>query len=427
MGAISAIKSSVKTVDKVSKAKKKASIKRPSRRKYNDEEKKKLSNLRDRNKYYRKRINKISKDLDSMKMPMQSIRSSLSEDLAYHCYQKGYFEEPDYSSRDIGEWMNTNGDNELLKLVLEEYNSLNPAAPISYDDDGKNEKYKKINDYNDLIAENDKKIKNVQDSAAQRKNEEMLKYLQDKQSMKDTENLMQALSQGKIAIEALSNPEIAAIRFMKTELIKAVYSQIDFDSIPDDYKQLIKRSIYSGIMEDPIQGMRSALRGTVALKVTEQYGINAGNLAVGMMDFATSVMTGKPNIKGAAKTLFDHMVNKSPLNKALMIDISEDLINSGKSTSDEENTKMLGRDILVDIGKNIISTGGNIIAAMPGIVKDIVVDAGQASIRKIAYDKEDAKEKEREKKRDEAIEKAAKKAADLDTEAMESILAKFEQ
>ena len=424
MSASSAMKSSIKTVAKVSKAKKKANIKRPSRRKYNDTEKKELSKLRGRNRYYRKQINKINKDLDSMKTPMQYIRSSLSEDLAYLCYQKGYFEEPEYSSRDIVEWMSTNGDNDLLKLVLEEYNSLNPAAPISYGDDGKNEKYKKINDYNDLIAENDKKIKNIQDSAAQRKNEETLKYLQYKQSMKDTKNLIQALSQGKIAIETLTNPEIAAIRFMKTELIKAVYSQIDFDSIPDDYKQLIKRSIYSGIMEDPIKGLQSALRGTVALKVTDKYGIHAGELAGGMMDFATSVMTGKPHIKGAAKTLFDHMVNKSPLNKALMIDISEDLINSGKSTSDEENAKMFGRDVLVDIGKNIIATGGNIIAAMPGIVKDIVADAGQASIRKIKYDKEDAEEKEREKKRDEAIKKAAKKSADLD---MEAILAKFEQ
>ena len=77
---------------------------------------------------------------------------------------------------------------------------------------------------------------------------------------------------------------------------------------------------------------------------------------------------------------------------------------------------MLGRDILVDIGKNLITTGGNIFAAMPGIIRDIAVDAGQATVRKIKSDADDVKKKE--KKQEEAIKKAEQKSGNIDMDAI---------
>ena len=410
---------------KVGIAKKRADLKRPSRRKYTDKERKRLSQLRAKNNYYRKRIAKLLNN-NTEKITMSMVRSSLDLSGSPHPLLKYLHPEEDYYNRDLIEWMTSEGDEDLIPMVIQAYNDIHPGANLDLSEDNgwiKKENIEKAAEYNDYIEANEKRINFIKENAEQRKNEEMLKYMQDKQSIKDTNNLMQAISQGKIALDKLSDPELAAVRFMKTELIKAVYSQIDFDSIPESYVPVIKRSIYAGIMEDPIQGMRDALRGTVALKVAEKYGNNAGDLAGGMMDFATSVMTGKPNVKGAAKSLFNYMVNKSPINKALMSDVAQELIDSGESTSDEQNAKMLGRDVLVDIGKNLITTGGNIFAAMPGIIRDIAVDAGQATVRKIKSDVDDSKKKEKEKKQEEAIKKAEQKSGNID---MDAILAKFQ-
>ena len=408
---------------KVGIAKKKADLKRPSRRKYTDEEKKRLSQLRAKNKYYRKRIAKLLHN-DTEKITMSMVRDSLDIKDSTHPLYKYLQPEEDYYNRDLIEWMTSEGDEDLIPMIIQAYNDIHPGANLDLSEDNgwiKKENIEKAAEYNDYIEANEKRINFIKENAEQRKNEEMLQYMQDKQSLEDTKNLMQAISQGKIALDKLSDPELAAVRFMKTELIKAVYSQIDFDSIPESYVPVIKRSIYAGIMEDPIQGMRDALKGTVALKVAEKYGNNAADLAGGMMDFATSVMTGKPNVRGAAKSLFNYMVNKSPINKALMSDVAQELVNSGESTSDEQNAKMLGRDVLVDIGKNLITTGGNIFAAMPGIIRDIAVDAGQASIRKIKSDADDVKKKE--KKQEEAIKNSEQKAGNID---MDAILAKFQ-
>ena len=421
----SGITSVAKSAAKVGMAKKKADLKRPSRRKYTDKEKQRLSQLRAKNNYYRKRIAKLLNN-DTEKITMSMVRSSLDLSGSPHPLLKYLHPEEDYYNRDLIEWMTSEGDENLIPMVIQAYNDIHPGATLDLSADNgwiNKENIQKAAEYNDYIEANNKRIDFIKENAEQRKNEEMLKYLQDKQSLKDTKNLMQAISQGKIALDKLSDPELAAVRFMKTELIKAVYSQIDFDNIPESYVPVIKRSIYAGIMEDPIQGMRDALRGTVALKVAEKYGNNAADLAGGLTDFATSVMTGKPNVKSAAKSLFNYMVNKSPMNKSLMSDVAQELIDSGKSTSDEENAKMFGRDVLVDIGKNLITTGGNIFAAMPGIIRDIAVDAGQASIRKIKSDSDDAKKKEEEKKKEEAIKKAEQKAGNID---MDAILAKFQ-
>ena len=421
----SGITSVAKQAAKVGIAKKRSDLKRPSRRKYTDKERKRLSQLRAKNNYYRKRIAKLLNN-NTEKITMSMVRSSLDLSGSPHPLLKYLHPEEDYYNRDLIEWMTSEGDEDLIPMVIQAYNDIHPGANLDLSEDNgwiKKENIEKAAEYNDYIEANEKRINFIKENAEQRKNEEMLKYMQDKQSIKDTNNLMQAISQGKIALDKLSDPELAAVRFMKTELIKAVYSQIDFDSIPESYVPVIKRSIYAGIMEDPIQGMRDALRGTVALKVAEKYGNNAGDLAGGMMDFATSVMTGKPNVKGAAESLFNYMVNKSPINKALMSDVAQELIDSGESTSDEQNAKMLGRDVLVDIGKNLITTGGNIFAAMPGIIRDIAVDAGQATVRKIKSDVDDSKKKEKEKKQEEAIKKAEQKSGNID---MDAILAKFQ-
>lgn len=231
-------------------------------------------------------------------------------------------------------------------------------------------------------------------------------------------------------MDQLSAPEQAAIRYAKNSIVKAIFEHIDFDKIPEDYRSIIKRTIYASVMEDPIQGLRDALKGNVSLAVAKKYGVDAGDFAGGMMDLVTSVMTGKPNVKKGAESAFGYMVSKTRWNKSLMQEVSEDLIDKGLSTDDTENMKMLGRDVVVDIAKDVISTGGNLYAAIPMIVKDVMIDAGKAGVKKLKYDKVAKADKEKRKKQEKAAKEQQKKFEGLtkqeEDEYIKEMLKKFD-
>lgn len=427
---LSAVKAGAKLKLKADKIK----LKRPPRALYTEEERKEMSSLRNKNIYYRKRIKALSKT-PTNKVTLSDIQDKIpngddpSQGLRAQLYNRGYFDEPDYSHRDIREWLQSNGDDELLVGIIEAYNDAidDPNAKLSTDI----EENELIPGYRDKIQANEQRLEDIKNGAQSRKDEQMLEYMDKKNRIKTGHKLLDDLSKGKIVMDQLSAPEQAAIRYAKNSIVTSIFEHIDFDNIPEEYRPIIKRSIYASVMEDPIQGLRDALRGNVSLAVAKKYGMDAGEFAGGMMDLVTSVMTGKPNVKKGVESAFGYMVSKTKWNKSLMQEVSEDLIDKGLSTDDAENMKMLGRDVVVDIAKDVISTGGNLYAAIPMIVKDVMIDAGKAGIKKLKYDKANAADEERRKKQEEAAKKAEDKFKGLSEEEteklIEDLLKKYEQ
>lgn len=410
----------------------KSKLKRPSRALYTEEERKERRRLYSQNTYYRKQIKKLT-DLNTSVVTLSSIQDKIPDDgdsdgLRANLASKGYFDDPDYSTRDIREWMQSNGDDVLLEAVLNIVNAQidDPNAKIS-DQIPEDER---IPVYRNKIKENEQRMNTIKQTASDRKNEEMLRYMDKKNRIKTGNKLLDDISKGNILIHDLSNPEQAAIRYAKGKMINAVINSIDFDKIPEEYAPVVKRTIYASIMENPVQGLRDALNLNVSLKVAKKYGTDAANFAGGMTDMVTSVLTGKPNIKKGAESAFGYMVSRSKLNRDLMQEVSEDLVSKGLSTNDKENAKMLSRDILIDIGKDVISSGGDIFVAIPKIVKDVLLDSGQAGIRKIKYDKVSKADKEKRKKQEKSAKEQQKKFEGLtkqeEDEYIKEMLKKFD-
>lgn len=402
---------------KYDRAKRKIALKRPSRALYTEEERKEMSRLRNRNIYYRKRVKALSNGkATTSKLTMKDLRPFISDvgspSMATILHEKGYFDEPDYSERDIREWMISNGDEDLLKELIKDSNDHKDDvnSHLSLDDYYNSDvNLDKIGKYNENIGKNEARIDEIKQGAQNRKDEEMLKYMNEKAKIKGEGNLLQYISKGGQMLNAMSAPEAAAWRYLKNSIIQSVFNNIDFDKIDPEYVPIIKRTVYASIMENPLQGFRDAVKGNVALQAARKYGTEAGEFAGDLTDLVTSVFIGKPNLKVGVKSAFKYMVSKSPMNRALMEEVSNDLINAGESTNDVENTKMLTRDIAVDIGKDLIVTGGNMVAALPMIAKDIILDGLQADIRKRKYDKKELKEKAELDKIKKKAEEAQKK------------------
>ena len=422
----------VRTVKNINDAERLKKLK-PSRALYTESERKELSRLRGANRRYRSAKDKIKNNMlanaNVDKVTLESIQSHIPQDngdsdsLRAQLGQEGYFEKPDYNSRDIREWMLDNGDYDLLKDLFGAVNDdiHDPNARYDAELQGSSDIVK----YNKKISDNEKKIKNIKRGAEDRKSAELMRYMAEKYKIETGNNLLDDIAKGKVLLDKLSNPEQEAIRYAKNTLATAITSRIDLDSIPEEYRPIVQGAIYDSIMSNPIAGVRGAIRGTAALEVAKKYGTDAGNFAAGLADTLTSAMTGDVNLKPAVSSAFAYTISKSPMNKSLMFEVAEDLIGSGQSTNDKENGKMLARDVVVDIGKDVIMTGGNVFAAIPAILKDVLIDVGAAGIRKMKYDAKDLKSKQEIKKKEADLKKAQRK--DEMTEAeLEELWKKFE-
>lgn len=414
---------------------KKTQLKRPSRALYNEEERKERRRLYNQKRYYENRINQLSSTYSSI-VTLSSIQHRIpnnpdnpSESLRAELYTKGYFEDPYYAIRDIREWMQTNGDIDLLNRLLSVVNTDidDDEARVTINDSGYDDL---INQYSQNIENINQQMDALKQNASDRKNEEMLKYMDKKNRIETGNKLLDDIASGKKIISKLSNPEQKAIEYAKSKIADAVINHIDFDKIPEEYKSVVKNTIYTAVMNNPIEGLRSAMVSNVSIATAKKYGTEAGKFAGGVMSSLTSVLTGKPSLKPAAQSALGYMVSRSKLNRDLMQEVSEDLVTKGLSTNDKENAKMLSRDILIDIGKDIISSGGDIFVAIPKIVKDVLIDSGQAGIRKIKYDKVSKADKEKRKKQEKAAKEQQKKFEGLtkqeEDEYIKEMLKKFD-
>lgn len=346
---------------------------------YTEEERKRLASLRSSKSYYEKRMDALT-ELPDMKITLASVRHSLSEDTAVNCYYAGYFDPNNsdkYYSMDFRTWMTNNGDNALLEQVLADVNLLRDESS-SIGSDPKD-------DINDMIEYNRQKIKDIQSEidtirsgAKNRKEENLAKEVARKNRIKNGNALIDTLDESSKFIKTLSNPEQAALNEIKKKLAESVVKNIDLGDMANDEQLIIKHAAYTGIMNNPKAGIRQAITDTVVSIVKPEYGDDASKVVGSLVNLAT----GGGSIKTVGLSMFEGVVNKSGLNKMLMNEKAEELIDMGESTSDAENMKMLGRDVLVDIGKDIIKSGGNIYAAIPMIVKDVLLDTGKAGMRK---------------------------------------------
>lgn len=364
---------------------------------YTDEERAELSALRSKKAYYKKKLKDLKPEEVTEKITMHDVRPFLSDQTARECAYAGYFDGDDYYNRDFREWMSdlTFEDNgmtykidvplqytaqyALMQKVINEYNTLGGfdlgSSPGTIDE----EYYKKMSEYSSKVKDVEEQIAKITKKAHDRRNMKIAKDLAKRNRLENAESLADAFEEGDILISKLSNPEREAVNFVKEKFSKAITDNISFNGLNEDQTRAAKYGVYKAIMDNPIEGLRTGIKETISADIKSKYGNDAGDLASTLVDVAT----GKGSAKSIGLELFKGVVNKTGLNPALMDERAEELISMGESTIGEEAMKRFGRDVIVDIGKAIIKSGGQIEIAIPMAIKSILFDAGKAGAKAI--------------------------------------------
>ena len=354
---------------------------------YTEDERKELASLMNRRAYYKKRVEELSKanseEYSETYVLQGEVRNRMTKKVAYEVLNAsaGYFDDAnynDYQTRDFREWMHSEGDDELLKKVLRCYNKLAPEDQKIRitDDDGSHQKLTK---YKEKLSQIEKDIAKIQKEAHDRRDLKIAKDLARRNKLENQESLIEAFDQGDVLFSKLSNPEKEAVNFVKDKFASATINSIDFSGMPEDKALTAKHGLYQAVMNNPMSGFRSAINESISSDITQKYGNDAGDIVSKLIDVAT----GKGSAKSVGLSLFNGVVNKSGINAALIDEKAADLISMGESTIGEEALKRFGRDVLIDIGKAIIKSGGNIEAAIPMAIKSILLDAGKAGAKVI--------------------------------------------
>lgn len=362
-------KAVLKEAARLNKNRKLNNIPKVSRKKYTDREKEELKKLRNELRKYQRRLNKINK---SSMLTIKDIKSFLLKDLGSPLAQSGAFNDENYDKRDFRDVLKDHPD--ILMEIEDNIEKLSPELLTEADPEAR--------EYTDKISELQNRINQIKTTAENRKEKEKLKAkvdaIQSKQEYKDALTLIDRLDKGSGAISALNEGEKATIDFVKRQVAAEVVKNIklDPDMDPSDVARL-KSTLYSTLAFNPKEGIRTFIRETVASDVVSKYGADAGDLAASLTDIAT----GKGSLRFVGLSIFKGVVNRSNLNSSVMNERAEELIAAGESTENSENIKRLGRDVAVDIAKDIIKSGGNIYAAIPMALKDILLDTGRAYMR----------------------------------------------
>lgn len=431
-----AAKKSAELALKASKIK----LKKPKGSIYTESERKERSSLSSKKSYYNRQIKKLNMVSSDGTITFKDLREFMDDDgsdsLAAELAQAGYFGPDNYDIGDFREHIrnNPNEDDpeETIKAILNNTNAnrTDPESYINYDTGLSNKQEKQLAGYKQKVKDIDAQMAKIEGTAQGRRDAEMAKYLNKKSMIETGEGILEAIQKGEVVYSALSKPEQSAIKYLKKGFLEAIKSTIDFESIDEAYRPIIKQAIYTGVMSNPLEGIKSGLIGSAALKVAEKYGNDAGDFAAGIAESMSSMITGgAPNIKGIAQAALNFGISKSSFSKPLMLEIAEDVAFSGDAAAyDDQNGKILARDVAVDVVKDVISTGGNFLAALPLIAKDVLLDAGQAGIRQLKYDAKKDKTKADVKKQEEEAKKAqqAFKASGEEVD-VEELLKKYMQ
>lgn len=408
-------KSAKKVINSKGKAKKKETKKalKKSKALYNDEEKRVISNLRSKKSYLKKNMNILLSSLEDVegKITLYDLRPIMSDSLAAsfagtgdNPMEAGYFEDEhsdDYYHRDFREWMLENADDEQMEELMDLHARLGWSKYIidihprertggKFDDEDVMSINDKIDDYAKRIAQIDKNIKKVRSHAQERKNLSIAQELAKKNGYENAESLIEAMDRGHVILKKLSKPEQAAVEFVKEQFSKAIVGAVkNYGNLSDKNFELAKSVINASVMSNPMEGLRVGIRDMAVNKVIEKYGNDAGDMASSMID----LVTGKGSVGSLGVSIFSGIVNKTGLNKQLMQERSQELIDAGKSDFDTENMKQLGASVMVDIAESVIVAGGNIYAAVPIALKKILFDTAGAAVRSATHEEKPAKKK----------------------------------
>lgn len=382
----------------------------PDRKLYTDEEREQLKMLREKRTKYKRQLKEL---LKVNSISLKWVRGFISEDTARELYYAGYFDSENYESyqsRDFRDWMIEQGDTGLMEQVASEVSALAPQE-ISSD----------FSDLTDKISNLEKEIENIRSSAKERKDFKRLKYevelLKNKINKKeeldaldkmidrsDTKmSLIDLIDQGPEAIAKInavaSTDEKQALELLKKRLAKGIVNNIDFslEGMTDTDVKNAESALYTSIVNNPKAGIKQFIFNEVKDYAITNYGEGADSIVQGIIEMAT----GKGN---PALSLFNGAVGLKGFGKATLQSKADELIDSGESTEEVENAKMFRRDMIVDIAKNVIMSGGNIYAAIPGILKDTFLNVG----KKVANDNKENTIKTSTKKQAESLAKNKK-------------------
>lgn len=370
--------------DKAPEPKKDEGTKKKRKSLYTDEEREELKKLKNRRRYYAKALSKTFSKLDII-YTMQSTRPSMSEGLAYSIKNAdaGYFD-PDneikYSrTEDFRAWMAENGDYELLERLLSENNIL--ATEDSQIPNNIPTKRKGAGvDHNEVIRDDvqkinelDAKIYDITTKAHDRRSEDRLRSLMKKNGVSTFEEMLELSNK----LKSKTKVEQEAIDYLKKRLAKGIVSAVGLDAKKDDKSKILSRAIVQGVMTNPKEGFMLALKETVRDSVAKKYGNDGANIASSIV----GLITGSGSVKGVGLSIFDGIINQTGLNKDLMKEKAADLIDSGKSDELAEQTKLVGRDLALDIVKDVLTSGGNLYVAAAKIGKDILGTGAKIAVK----------------------------------------------
>ena len=430
-----------KAVDEIAKKEVKKNFKKNKPAKvplYTDEEKKKLNKLYRERRSIKKEMDKLSKQIESsgneivtMSQAMSMLNSSgrlnpigTSEteqgkkkepesDIFSELYKYLYSDE--YETRDFREWMLSEGDTDLLEDFLEAVNLTKSddekIKSLDELDELEEQLTNDFNGYADMLSDIEKDIQGIRDPAKKRKLERTALELARREKRDSDLALIDLIDEKAGLLKGLTNPEKAALEMVKKELVKTTLKVIDID-IDDPNKSTIQHAISEGIMKNPLEGIRVAIKETVSDSIKKEFGDDAGSVAGAMVDF----MTGKGSGGSVGLALFKTVTNKMGIGGEMLSEVAEDIVSSDAKPV-EALKKQYTADLVMDVAKEVLKSGGNIYLAAGKIVKDVLFDT-------VKYTNDIGKAKAKENEIKLKNEEGSKK---VQNEGIENILSKYEQ
>lgn len=417
-----AVKAAAKGIKKATSKKKKG-----SRRLYTDAEKKKLNNLRAKARRLEKKRKDILENAKWSKLTLQDMRPKLGDDTARKLYYEGFFDEnnkDNYENRDFAEWYldNIEAKNDMreewsltevekdldygfeeLQSIFDEYDVLcNIDSATNYGEKVAAKKLferlddKEFADVSTDLYNINREIDKIQDNALKRKAKRILKQKLAKEYGNDVAKMMEDMNKayetGK-GLKKLTKGEREAWNIMKNLTAKAVIKEMKpwLSTMDPEKAAVVKRSLFSAIAQNPLEGLKTGIKVSATNAAVKKYGNQVEGLAGALIDTAMGSGSGAKITTG----LVDYFMVAKGLTSTQMDDKARQLVDEGQSSVVKEGIKKFGVELVFDVAKDIIGAGGNVYAAAPLILKDLIVDSAKHGVSTV---KEENKRRKEENK-----------------------------
>lgn len=425
-----AVKSAAKGVKKITSKKKKG-----SRRLYTEAESKELRSLRGKLKRVKAKREQIIATSKWDNLTLQDMRPKLGDDTARKLFYMGFFDEnnkDDYENRDFAEWYLDRAEDvadmreewslsdvELaldkgyaeLEGIFDEYNFLMNLDSKYSGELASKSVFARLNDdefqrNGEELRKLDERIKKIEERAQTRKAERILKETLRKKYGGDIAKMMVDMNAKYEKGKGLTKGERAAWNIMKNMAAKGVIKQMRpwLSTLDPDKAATIKQSVFSAITQNPIEGLKTGVKVSATNAIVKKYGNQMSGLAGALVDTAMGSGSGRKIVTG----LVDYFMVTKGLTSAQMDDKAKELVDEGESSVIKEGIKKFGVELVFDVAKDIIRTGGNVYAAAPMILKDLIVDSTKHGVATVKEENKHRKEENKIKNELAEAEKYAK-------------------